>query len=281
LTATADGDNSTIIGKNTMASGGSAVSIGEDATAGGYGSIAIGFADGAPGYGALAMGYANTAYGDYSTALGNQNFAGGNNSFASGNETAASGFASFSAGQYTAAEADYSTTFGLGTYATSYMATIFGRYNYVSGAHSPDTWVETDPLFIIGNGNGSTYKNAVTVLKNGKVGIGERDPVETFEVDGSVRFGINGTSLQEMIKKTVNHDVSVVGIGNSVVESFSVLNAATGSTVYVSPANALPDGLLIAYARVSSSGTVEVKFTNVGIASVDPAVMDFYITVIK
>jgi trimeric autotransporter adhesin len=51
--------------------------------------------------------------------------------------------------------------------------------------------------------------------------------------------------------------------------------------VYVSPASSLSDGLLIAYARVSTAGTVEVKFTNTTGAIIDPATMNFFITVIR
>jgi hypothetical protein len=38
---------------------------------------------------------------------------------------------------------------------------------------------------------------------------------------------------------------------------------------------------LIAYARVSSAGTVEVKFSNVTLSAIDLSIMDFYITVIR
>jgi hypothetical protein len=49
----------------------------------------------------------------------------------------------------------------------------------------------------------------------------------------------------------------------------------------VSPASALDDGLMIAYARVSAANTVEVKFINTTGSAIDPAAMDYYITVIR
>jgi hypothetical protein len=63
--------------------------------------------------------------------------------------------------------------------------------------------------------------------------------------------------------------------------TFSVANAALNSSVYVSPATALPEGVIIAYARVSVVGTVEVAFYNVKTTAIDPAAMDFYITVVN
>jgi hypothetical protein len=54
-----------------------------------------------------------------------------------------------------------------------------------------------------------------------------------------------------------------------------------GGSVSISPAAALSDGLLIAYARVSAAGTVEVKFFNASGAAIDLASMSYYITVIQ
>jgi hypothetical protein len=54
-----------------------------------------------------------------------------------------------------------------------------------------------------------------------------------------------------------------------------------GSTVYVSPESAFTAGLIIAYARVSPAGTVEVHFTNVTNSSINPGSMNYYITVIR
>ena len=120
-----------------------------------------------------------------------------------------------------------------------------------------------------------------SALTNTKVGIGTTTPSSILDVHGSFQLGINGTSNTEMIKVTVNKDLAVIPGGVSNIETFTATNAQTGSTVYISPEFALPDGLLVAYARVSAANTVEVKFTNISGAPIDPSAMNFYITVIR
>lgn len=49
----------------------------------------------------------------------------------------------------------------------------------------------------------------------------------------------------------------------------------------ISPATALTDRLIIAYARVSAASTVEAKFCNESAGAINMAAMNFYITVIQ
>lgn len=69
--------------------------------------------------------------------------------------------------------------------------------------------------------------------------------------------------------------------GTALTQTFVVTNAALTSSVHISPANALSDGLIIAYARVVAAGSVEVKFFNASGADIDAPVQDFYITVVR
>ncbi len=134
--------------------------------------------------------------GNYSTAFGNSNIASGDFSFASGNLSEASGLASFAFGDHadasgnfsvafgedtesagsrssafgytTFANGNFSSTFGLFTRADSYASTVLGRYNVISGNLAD--WIDTDPLFVIGNGASSVARsNALTVLKDGTI----------------------------------------------------------------------------------------------------------------
>jgi hypothetical protein len=62
-----------------------------------------------------------------------------------------------------------------------------GRYNV--GGGNATSWIDTDPIFEIGNGTGiSTRSNAITVLKNGNVGIGTSFPLDRLQVNGRIRF---------------------------------------------------------------------------------------------
>jgi len=65
------------------------------------------------------------------------------------------------------ATGEYSTTIGLGTKAESQTSMAIGAYNI--GGGSDREWVDTDPLFEIGNGTSSSNNNALTVYKNGDV----------------------------------------------------------------------------------------------------------------
>lgn len=77
------------------------------------------------------------------------------------------------------------------------METIMGRYNAVTTG-SNSAWTPTDPLLQIGNGNSETSRsNALTVLKNGNVGIITTTPTEKFDNSGNTRLRnlpLNGTT---------------------------------------------------------------------------------------
>lgn len=62
---------------------------------------------------------------------------------------------------------------------------MVGRYNTISGNTS--SWVATDALFVVGDGASNFSRhNALTVLKNGNVGIGFSNPTADLEVNGTV-----------------------------------------------------------------------------------------------
>ena len=69
--------------------------------------------------------------------------------------------------------------------------------------------------------------------------------------------------------------------GASSIQTFTVQGANLVGTVYVSPSLELLDGLVIAYARVAAHHSVEVKFINVSLATINPPTTIFYITVIN
>jgi hypothetical protein len=126
---------------------------------------------------------------------------------------------------------------------------------------------------------GSNTRLAVT--KTGNIGVGTLSPAAKLDVNGNTILGTNGTVLTEVIKATVTKDVASVAANSTLSVDFAVTNAATTSTVYISPQNELTSGLIIAYARVSAANNVRVRFTNTTGAAIDPASMDYYITVIR
>ncbi|MCX7550476.1 tail fiber domain-containing protein [Xanthomarina sp. F2636L] len=133
-------------------------------------SLAIGYKNTASGLVSTALGSGTLASSNYATAMGINTVASGLYSTALGFDTNATGDASTSIGYNTVASGEASTAMGYNTKATAYASTVIGSYN--TGSGNATSWIATDPLFIIGNGTSNSNKsNALTVLKNGHIGI--------------------------------------------------------------------------------------------------------------
>jgi len=131
----------------------------------------------AVGHGSTAMGANSKATGETSTAAGNGSEAMGEFSTAMGNHTIASGNNSLAANMYTTSQ--------------SFASTVLGRYNIISGNTS--SWIDTDPLFVVGNGSSSSNRNnAVIVYKNGNMEVDGDVTANRFFGDGSGLTGIGG-----------------------------------------------------------------------------------------
>jgi hypothetical protein len=80
-------------------------------------------------------------------------------------------------------------------YARSFCEAIFGHYSTDYTPASLNSINANDRLFVIGNGTSlSDRSNAVTVLKNGRIGIGTDTPDLLMEIRGP-ESAINGASL--------------------------------------------------------------------------------------
>ncbi len=186
----ATGSKSVAMGTNTEASGSSSTSIGFYSMASGDNSTAMGFSTIASGNEATAMGNNTEASEDYSTAMGISTRASGYSSTAMGSGAVASSSSSTAMGSSTEASGAISTAMGRNTRAESQISTAMGKYNI--GGGDPTSWVLTDPLFEIGNG-GSDFSrsNALTVLKNGNMGITTNTPETKLQVTGGSDAGLN------------------------------------------------------------------------------------------
>lgn len=163
------------------------------------------------------MGVNNTASGDGSTAMGRNTFATGYESTTMGSFTTASGDHSTATGSYTSALGNYSTSMGVNTRIESYACLGIGRFNVFSSSYTPDTWVETDPVFIIGNGTSSTDRhNAMLVRKNGEVffpyvygdAISSLLPMRDIYINTSGQIGYITSSLRYKVNISSMEDVS-------------------------------------------------------------------------
>ncbi len=165
--AVASGDSSVSLGNATVASGNYSISIGDGMYSTAIASVAVGLGDTGAGLG--------IASGDYSVAMGYEVNASEEASMAFG-RSGSSGKASFASGKFSNAMGDYSVGIGVDVKSSSYAQTSLGMYNVFNVADSANSWIDTEPLFVIGNGNSATRSNALTILKNGNIGIGTSTP---------------------------------------------------------------------------------------------------------
>lgn len=131
----------------------------------------------AAGYGSVAFGQFSMATADLSMAVGQTTQATGVSSFATGYETKATNNDAAAFNQLTIASGVGSFAAGTGTRAKGLSASAFGRYNDDTDTPNPSATAPGDRIFQIGNGTADNARsNALTVLRNGNVGIGTITP---------------------------------------------------------------------------------------------------------
>ncbi|MGE5354677.1 MAG: tail fiber domain-containing protein [Deltaproteobacteria bacterium] len=213
----AEGANSVAIGQNSSAYAANSIAIGELITANGINSVGLGRDNWLNGLNATALGASNSANGDYSTVMGNLNGASGKNSLAT----------------------------GLSNDAPSFVESVFGAYATSYTPTSSIAWDTDDRLFVIGNGTSTTNrKNAMTVLKNGNIGIGTDSPAELVHLrnnSGDAGIRIQSTNVSDIGFYSSSGYVAAVGINVS-------------------------QGHLYLY----NGGNVSVKNGRLGIGNIDP-----------
>ena len=177
----ASGSYSVVLGYQNEASGNESIAIGSRAEALGILSLALGQNSSASGNGAIALTNHGEANGTLSTAIGLQSIANGISSIAIGALGEANGYSSVALGRSARTEGKYSIAIS-NNHATAeaYASTVVGYYNITDPTYSQSTSVDTDPLFVIGNGlDENNRSNALTILKNSNVGIGNHTPTTT------------------------------------------------------------------------------------------------------
>jgi hypothetical protein len=176
-----------------------------------------------------------------------------------------------------------------GSMGIGYNGTTYGRTLNLQGTgqnfYSPNSVFggaifPTDSSIVMWSNNPTN--NYVCIQPAwGNTGIGTYSPDAKLDVNGTVILGINGTLLTDVLKATVTANPASIPANSSSLLTLTVTNASTGSSVIVSPSAALANGLVIAYARVSTESSVELKFTNTTTSAIDPPSMEFYVTVIE
>jgi hypothetical protein len=117
-------------------------------------SVAIGNGNTAED-GGIALGSRNNSLSSGSVAIGYLNTADTTFGFAAGYNSVSRGISAIALGDNVTAEASSSL--------------VVGSFNKTNAGYNRYQWVETDPLFVIGNGDENAQSDAMVVLKNGSV----------------------------------------------------------------------------------------------------------------
>jgi endosialidase-like protein/trimeric autotransporter adhesin len=132
------------------------------------------------GWASIAIGTNTKASGEGSLAIGMRANASKLGSVAIGHLALCSGNSGVAAGYYTKAEAFVSCAVGAGNV----------------GGGNPNLWVATDPIFEVGNSpDTSNRSNALTILKNSKVGINHSNPQAMLDIEQPNQGPGNGVLL--------------------------------------------------------------------------------------
>ncbi|WCO01738.1 hypothetical protein [Psychroserpens ponticola] len=189
-------------------------------------------------------------------------------------------------GLNTIASGSYSTALGNRTKAESYASTAIGTYNV--GGGNTNSWIDTDPLFEIGNGtatvNTETRTNALTVLKNGTTIVNNKSDNEPDLILG----GTSNSSENGIISSDPQYPSSDIFIesndkvfvyldadNNESNSAFTIVNSNDTSVFKVSEdGNTVIDGELnttstgsanmipIAYGTIASNGDISTGSGN-------------------
>lgn len=162
---------------------------------------------------------------------------------------------------------------------------IDGSGNVGVGTSSPDT-----KFHVLGttdnNGTTATFKvtngassmlfdgNEIDGAANGSIFLNNNST-------GGVYIGANGSGLKEIIKATVSVPSFTVNANLCSSQNISVTNAAIDSAVSASPDNGFASGLFIAYARVSTAGSVLIRICNFTAGSITQPISDFHVAVVR
>ncbi len=178
----------------------------------GIGSFAAGWDAEATEFNSVAIGNSSVSSGHSSFSLGYMNKSMDINSFSIGNKCYAYNHHSFAIGNWAAAMGDYSISLGYHTVANAQHSLAVGLYN--NSLDQPNGG-PTDRIFQIGNGTDINLRNnALTVLRNGYIGLGGKAVLPEFILDVASRMRIrnDGNTAGLYLNNTSNKPEGFVGM---------------------------------------------------------------------
>lgn len=198
------------IGNTSQALAESAIAMGDASIANAPSAIAVGKSNTASKDNAVSIGKSNVSSGDNSVSIGESNIASGDKSVSLGMAANATGLGAISIGHNISSLASYCTTFGI----------------YNNNGDVPNG-TNTDRLFQIGNGTIGNRSNALTILKNGNVGIGSNTALPEFILDlgGRPRIRHVGNTAGLFLNNSQNTPEGFVGMKTDAQVGFYLNNA--------------------------------------------------------
>lgn len=132
-------------------------------------------------------------------------------------------------------------------------------------------------------GTGAMATDAMVMAwGTGNVGIATPTPAARLDVAADFKLGASGTVNNALIKTTQNIDVGSIAANSELDVTVAVANANTSnSAVFVSPVADIEPGIVIAWARVSAANTVKIRFRNTTGSAIDPAAINYVISVLQ
>lgn len=182
--------------------------------------------------------------GNYSVATGYSTTASATGSTAMGQYTSATNSGATALGYNSVASGGFSTSIGNFTKAESFLDIAIGLFNV--GGGNPNTIVSTDPLFEVGNGTDDAHRaNALTILKNGNVGIKALVPSYLLQVGDSAVTGvvarfqnstgtcdINPTTSSLVCSSDMNLKQNITNLSDNSSWNFNTNIAPTNQTAF-------------------------------------------------
>ena len=146
------GESSLSLGYNSFANGNYSTALGVDNIASGLNSTALGLNSQASAHGAIVLGVNSLASGANSTAIGLNSNAAGSGATALGLNATATG--------------DFSNAFGIDVEAQSFAETVIGRYNTLyEPIGGVDGYDLDDRMFVVGNGQSDNDRSDALIIK--------------------------------------------------------------------------------------------------------------------
>lgn len=244
LETTASGSASVALNNSTVASGGDSFASGFESTATGSAGTAMGYRTSALGNYAFASGYLSNTNGESAIAMGNNAKADNDNTVAIGSDIVVDLKRTVAIGNNLLAKGDSQIVIGNGLEGSSYRETILGSYNKPPSSPSVDTWVATDAIFTVGNGQDINNKsNAFIIYKNGELQL-EQYGTGTITGTATYNLGVdaNGNVIEVSTGGGGGGTVTGSGTQNYITKWNS--NTAVGDSIMFEGANGIGLGTI-------------------------------------